>query len=332
VRPHFRILALALLVARPTVAPAQTRTIDVEIPTEPWRGWKTGLIDEDPDPVKQEPERFTAYRTPDGERALYEGRVAGVDSLDGVEVCIMPAPEHEYISNVAYDWVMVAVDGSFRLAAPPRLGQRSRTLCVRAPDRPWTFLRRDFQPDESARDIVLTPARGKRVTISASLRDEPGKGWMTAEAFDGYQRYDDRGKPCRSQYYGGRQSDDGTTSLLLPLRPMALRVRAAGSAFGCVVVDPRQVDHVVTTLPREARLAGRVVDGDRPVGNRALWLFNPCARLSAAAVETDNDGNFRLEGLVPGQYVCLVADQQFVIPLSRDQTTHAKLDIAQRDK
>lgn len=153
---------------------------------------------------------------------------------------------------------------------------------------------------------------------------------MTAEAFDGYQRRDSEGAPVQSQYHGGRQSDSGTISLILPMRPMALRVRADGSASACVIVDPRETDQLIVQLPREAILQGRVINAGKPYGGRPVTLFNPRARLSLLAIETENDGSFELPGLMGGEYVVLIQGEQFSTQVRFGKTTEAVFDLSDK--
>jgi hypothetical protein len=222
---------------------------------------------------------------------------------------------------------MVRDDGTFDLSLQHPIPEPT-TLCVRAPEHPWTFAPWDFPPDASARDVVLRPDPGKRVSISAALRDKPAKGWMTVEAFDGYQRHDETGQPLQSQYYGGHQSDNGTATILLPLRPMALRIRAEGSASGFVLIDPRQTDRLMVTLPREAKLVARIVNGPRIVGAKTVALFNPCQRLSWNALDTGTDGRIELEGLMPGDWHCVVDGHEFIVNLREGHTTETQFDLS----
>jgi hypothetical protein len=326
------VLALAVfnpcLLSQTTEPASRTRVVNIDAPTEIWPGWQKGLIDTDPVQVAHPPDQYTSFPTPPRRTPTFSGKVVGLDSYDNAEVAIVGVFGAEYLYDVAYHWAMVREDGTFSLTAPSRFLDSPRTLCVRAPGRPWTFLRHDFSPGESGKDIVLKCEPGKSVLVRAQLEGGPAKAWMSVEAFDGYQRRDRDGNPAQSQYHGGQKSDDGSASIMLPLRPMALRVRAEGSAAGCVIVDPRETDELIVHLPREARLKGSVVQGNRSLGMVKVIIFNPCGRLSMAAVQTGTDGSFEFPGLMAGTYMLEIEGQRFEATLQRGKTNSARYDLA----
>jgi hypothetical protein len=257
--------------------------------------------------------------------------VVGAESLDGVEVGLVKVFNHEYCQSNAMDLTMLRDDGTFSMR-PSHSDDRPRTLCVRAPGHPWTYLRHDFPPGASGKDIVLHLEPGKKILVHAQLQGGPAKTWMMVEAFDGYQRRDDHQAPVHSEYYGGHQSDEGSAYIMLPLRPMALRVRADNSASGCVIVDPREVDEVTIRLPKEGRLNVHVVSGSRELPQKTVWLFNPCQRLSWMGIETGTDARFDLEGLMPGQYRCFVDDHVFTVSVGEGATTEARFDLSDKSR
>src|SRR5450432_1344005 len=202
-----------------------SKLIDVQVPTEIWPGWRSGTIEEDPHPAPAAPGEYEAVTTPVGEKPTFSGRVVGIDSFEGVEVGLVRVFEHEYSQASAAEWTMPRDDGTFFMS-PSKVDNFPRTLCVRALGHPWSYLRHDFPPGCSGNNIVLRIEAGKKILVHAQLRDGPAKTWMMVEAFDGYQRRDDRKAAVHSEYYGGHQNDEGSATILLPLRPMALRVRA----------------------------------------------------------------------------------------------------------
>src|SRR4051812_23521610 len=157
-----RIVILAVLFLA-TQLPAQTsqpsvrtKTIEVEIPTEIWPGWERGTIDEDPNAgaTKLEPEPYTSFPTPAGQPATFSGKIVGLDSYKDVEVAVITVVPREYFSHNAFVTALVRADGSFSLRSQDHL-DLAKTICVRPPGRPWTYLRHDFPPGQSGRDIVL---------------------------------------------------------------------------------------------------------------------------------------------------------------------------------
>jgi hypothetical protein len=238
---------------------------------------------------------------------------------------------HEYCQANAMELTMLRDDGTFSMT-PSVADDRPRTLCVRAPGHPWTYLRHDFPSGASGKNIVLRIEPGKKILVHAQLRDGPAKTWMMVEAFDGYQRRDDHDAPVHSEYFGGHQSDEGSAYITLPLRPMALRVRADQSASGYVIVDPRQIDELTIRLPKEGRLNVHVVNASRDLPQKTVWLFNPCQRLSWTGIETGTDARFNLEGLMPGQYRCFVDDHVFTVAVGEGNTTEARFDMSDKSQ
>lgn len=307
----------------------KTKTLTIDVPTTVWPGWESGLIDADPNPPATQPasiDEYTAFPTPAKERATFSGKVVGLSSYVDVEVTIISVFPREYFSHDATVTTLVRPDGSFSLKAQDH-PERPKTICVRVPGRPWTYLNHDFAPTESGRDIVLRAQEGKKITVTAMLDGSSERNWMTVEAFDGYQRRDREGKPVMSEYYGGRDGMEGTTAIILPLRPMALRIRAEGSANTCVMVDPREVDHLTVRLPREAKMKTHVTKEGKPYTFRPIWFFNPTSRLSWGGVETDGKGDFELSGLMPGSYVFMTETGQFTSTLKQGHTNDVSIDL-----
>jgi hypothetical protein len=304
------------------------KTIEVEIPTQVWPGWERGTIDEDPNAAttKVDQEQYTSFPTPAGQPPTFSGKVVGLDSFNDVEVAVITVVPREYFSHNAYVTALVRADGSFSLRSQDHL-DLAKTICVRAPGRPWTYLRHDFPPGQSGRDIVLRADEGKKVTVSARRQGGPEKSFVTVEAFDGYQRRDNEGKAVQSAYYGGHDSSDGTSWVMLPLRPMALRIRADGSANSFVMVDPREVDQLIVILPSEARVHARIIKSGQNFKFHTVWFFNPAARLSWGGVETNEEGVFELRGLMPGEYIFIVDGQNFSTVLKQGRTNDVSFTV-----
>lgn len=320
------ILSCGVCLAQSTQPAPRIRTFEVKAPTEPWKGWETGLIDEDPNPSKPPPEKYTTFPTPPGSRPSFSGKVVGLESYAGVEIGVVSVFPREYLSNGSIEWVLVRPDGTFA-ATSGRMLDQPKTLLVRPPGGPWTFLRHDFPVGQSGRDIELRPQPGKSILVRAQLQGGPERTWMTVEAFDGYQRRDDEGKPALSQFHGGRQSVEGRTPIILPLRPMALRVRADNSAAACVIIDPREVDEIVVKLPFESRLRAQIVKNGQFVPSKPIWIFNPLSRLTLNAAETDSQGFVQLGGLLPGPWVVMVDEERLSVVLKEGEATSVILTV-----
>lgn len=305
----------------------QSKVIEIEVPTEPWPGWEAGKIEEDPHPpaTQPSPDQYESFPTPKGERQSFSGRVTGLKSYQDAEVAVISVFPREYFSHNAYITAMVRPDGSFSMTSQEH-PDRMKTICVRVPGHPWTYLNHDFAPNESGRDIVFSVQDGKKITVTVQS-DEDQKGWMNLEAFDGYQRHDREGKPVQSEYYGGRDGTNGTASLILPLRPMALRISAASSANSYLLIDPRETDHLTLKLPREAILKGRVTNNGEPMPFKPVWYFNPAARLSWGAAETDAKGLLEVHGLMPGTYLFIIDAKQFTSTLKQGRTNDVTFNL-----
>ena len=85
---------------------------------------------------------------------------------------------------------------------------------------------------------------------------------------------------------------------------------------------------MIIQLPREARLRGRVVRAADALPAKPVLLFNPSARLSLQAIETDNDGTFQMPGLMAGSYYVIIDGQDFMATLHSGRTTDVKFDLA----
>jgi hypothetical protein len=179
-----------------------------------------------------------------------------------------------------------------------------KALVVRGPNTPWTFLRYNFSPTESAKNIVLTADAPRKLILSASGADEKEMSQVEFEVFPAYTQKDDQGNPLRRQRLGDFFSgDQNEVKAVLPLGQVALFVHHEGFASDYHIIDTKDADHFHFVLGLGGQMKITVHDKDgKPVpGVNAQWA-NPAAPLSLTGGTTDKDGVVIHKDLVPGTY------------------------------
>jgi RNA polymerase sigma factor (sigma-70 family) len=318
--------------ARPgaaAVAPvpaAGPRVIRATTQPQPWR---KGPLP--PDLAAALPaESFTRFKTPAGQAATFTGRVEGLKRSGGgpAEVGIVSMVGVQWTTNANYQWQRVGPDGTFSVTVDRRPEAR-RALAVRAKGQPTTFLRAEFEPDESARDVVVRMKSGRTVTLTArGLRGKP-VGWFKAEIFNAYDVPDDRGRVLEMQRLDAPATSSGRLALDLPLEPVALLISGTGVAPYYHVLDARDADSFQFDLMAPCRITGTVTrsGGLEPVPNQRVLLVNDDAPLSATARKTNAAGAFDVPTGVPGTYEISVAGKRFTVTAAEAETLSVNLDL-----
>lgn len=259
---------------------------------------------------KVEPQ-YTVFPTPAGQPATFSGRVVGLNNYGGSDALVGIV----YLSGVFwnsydnYQWASVRPDGSFSITADRSPGCM-RALVVQQPGKPWTFLRHDFSPGDSAKDVVIQVGRAHRVLLE--VEDAHGRraaGGFQVEVFDG-MRYVEPSSKSASYERLGFFFTDGPQSqlpLYLPSDPVALYVAAPGLSPFYKVIDPTKSDRIVFRLSSAGSITGRVVKAGSPVAGASVLVGCSTNPLSWRTAVTDARGDFSVSDLAPGRYTIRAA-------------------------
>jgi hypothetical protein len=306
----------------------KTQTIQALVRTDPWKGWGGG----EPLPPElkkaQEPEKFERYATSPGGTPQFEGKVEGLKPGENGEVGIISLVGTHWIKRDNYQWSRVKSDGTFEVTVDKQPEAR-KTVVFRAKDHPWVFLRAEFEPGESARNIVLRIPVSKKVLITAEdSQGERVKSFAT-EVFNSYEIYDDAGKKLKAQRYDQFSTSNGELELDLANEPRALLIGGAKIAPYYQVIDPRQADRFHFRMLAPARVTGIVTRGKTPVPTTQVYIVNEAAPLSASIRKTDANGKFDIPGRVPGLHHMAIGGKELDVKLDEGQTKELNVDIAE---
>jgi beta-lactamase regulating signal transducer with metallopeptidase domain len=271
--------------------------------SEIWDGWGPAPA---PDPTQDTmapptPEQFTLVENDGSAPRVFSGKVVVPGLMDGVEVGLVSLVGVHWVNKDAYQWEPVAVDGTFSLT-DSHYPEAPKALAVRGPDTPWTFLRYNFAPDESATDIVLKGAPPVRLRLTASGEDQEDLSSVNYEIFPAYAQYDDQGRVLRRQRLGSFNSGENKfVDALVPPGEIALFVRHDGFSAFYQIIDTRKADHVHFVLIPAGGMKISVVDRDgKPESGLRVQWANPAAPLSLSGSATGADGVLRQGNLTPG--------------------------------
>jgi len=174
-----------------------------DTPKGVWNGWGFASPPS-PNSVKEPapaPEQFDIFQNEAGEPRTFSGKIVGVESMQGVEIGLISMVGIYWNVKDAYQWEPVAADGSFSIT-DARYNNAGKILVMRGPNTAWTFLRYNFKPEESGRNIVLHAAPSKKVRLTASGEDMKNLTKVWVEGFDAQTQYDDKGNGLRRQHHG----------------------------------------------------------------------------------------------------------------------------------
>ena len=299
------------------------KTILYEARVDDSAKWDRPAMPPDLKPVK---EQFTRHKTPDGQSATFKGRVEGVKTFDGVDVGIITMRGVQWTSSSNYQWQPVNKDGTFSITAIRYPDQR-RALAVRPKGEPATFLRTEFEADESADDIVLRAKPTKQMLITA--KDAKGRpvSWFQVEEYDGYTVQDDDGNNLEMQRTDAPKGSNGKLKLAMPLEPVAVYLGGTGMAPLYRIVDPRQADAFEFKMLGAAKIEGTVTRDGKPVAGAVIFLINDAAPLSAAYRRTDKDGHYVWPNGVPGTYRVNLKNQQMTVDVGPGETGKVDFEL-----
>src|SRR5688572_7566964 len=176
----------------------KTQTIQCEVRTENWKGWGDG----EPAPaglsVEPQPEKFERFPTPAGAAPTFSGKVAGIPPGKTARVTVVANVGTQWINPANYKSAKVAPDGTFVIVADHK-PDANKSIMASIDGRLATFLRAEFEPNESATAIELRLPETKTVVIT--MEDPKGRAMpgFRYEIFNPYVRQDDAGRTLRAQ-------------------------------------------------------------------------------------------------------------------------------------
>jgi hypothetical protein len=334
---------LAILISLPlaaTAAPAaaappstssqrKTQDIQVQVRTERWSGWGPGALEPDGATTRPlPPEKFERFETPAGQSPTFSGKVIGIPAGKTAQVTVVTNHGTQWIDPKNYKSVKTAPDGSFTVTAPldPAKADATKSLCVNLDGRVSQFLRAEFTPTESARNIEFQLAPVKTVVLS--MEDSTGKSVRSfrVEAFNAYIMKDDAGQALNIQRLTSGSTGGGAIVFDAPPEPIAVLLSSNGLAPYYQIIDPRQADEFHFKMIPAARIRGTVTRDGQPVPGQQIYMVNRAAPLSATIRKTDPQGRFDFPGRVPGQQDIRVGAYQTTLELTPGETADVTLE------
>jgi hypothetical protein len=317
----------AVAAQAPATAPRKTQTIQAEVRTEQWSGW--GGWQELPAGVKQEqaPEKFTRFPAPQGQPQTFSGKVTNFPPGKAAQVGVVAVVGTHWIKPDNYKWQKCEPDGSFTITGDHKPGAK-KALVAAVGDRPWTFLRAEFAPRESARDVEIRVKEGK--TLVLTMEDSQGKAvrGFQGEVFNAYVTTDDQGKQLKAQRLGALTSSGGAIVFAAPLEPIGVLLAASGIAPYYAVIDPREADEFHFKMLAESRVRGVVTRDGQPVAGQQIYMVNGAAPLSATLRKTDAQGRFDIAGRVPGRHDIRVGAYRTTVQVQPGETAELNIEVS----
>jgi len=281
---------------------------------------------------KEASETYTVYDTPAGQTSTFSGKIDGLGDYGGsglnalVGIIYLKGIFWNRYDN--YQWASVRPDGTFTITSD-RFPDARKALVVQQPGRPWTFLRHDFNPGDSAKDIVMNIQDSTTVWVQAE--DAQGRGpqnGFQVEVFDGV-KYTEPGATVTYQRLGRFSTYTGPLRLDLPNEPVALYVAGEGFAPFYQIIDPSSAQEFVFRLLPEGIIKGTVTKGDKPDAGQTVTVNCAAVPLAARTATTGADGTFSVSGLPPGRYAVTVSGSKLVAAavVKPGETTTADVSV-----
>jgi hypothetical protein len=329
---NVRILALAcvMVALASAAAEAKVTVFRERLPTtaESSQDWEGRTL---PESVKSRlaPVKLERFATPAGEKPTFSGKLICVNPADGAELGIVSMVGVHWLRNENYEWTGLGADGSFKVTAE-RNPMAKHAIAVKATGHPWTFLRAEFAPNESAKDIELVVPEPKTVRITAESSDGQPVPWFKIEIFNAFKMIDDHSKELGRQRYGYVMARGG--ELITDLaEPVGILISGGGVAPAYEILDPAEADEFHFIMLRESMLTGTVTRAGKPVAGERIVIVNEAAPLSATAKKTDNAGRFTATNRTPGEttiYVGLGAPEtKKFVTLAEGEQTDVKIEL-----
>ena len=313
-----------------TASQNKVQDIQVQVRTERWSGWGPGALEPvDATTRPLPPEKFERFETPADQPATFSGKVIGIPPGKTAQVTVVTNFGTQWINPKNYKSVKTAPDGSFNItvANDPAKPDATKSLCVNLDGRVSQFLRAEFVPNESAKNIEFQLAPVK--TIVLSMEDSTGKSVRSfrVEAFNAYIMKDDAGQPLNIQRLTAGSTGAGAIIFEAPPEPIAVLLSSNGLAPYYEIIDPRQADEFHFKMIPAARIRGVVTRDGQPLAGQQIYMVNRAAPLSATIRKTDPQGRFDFPGRVPGQQDIRVGDYQTTVEVTPGETADLTLEI-----
>lgn len=281
-------------------------------------------------PVERGKEIFTRYITPAGQPATFEGKVEGLNPGVLPEVGIVSLRGTQWTSNANYQWMPVNADGTFSIAAANHPDAR-RAIAVRTKGQSVTFLRAEFEANESARDIVVRMKPTKPITFTAIDSAGNPVNSFKVEIFDAgafaEQLYDDNGRPLRPQRLDAPVTSRGVLDVVVPLEPLSVLVSGNGIAPYQHRIDPRERDSFTFSLLKATPIHVTITDDGVPVAKERVMLNNPAVAFSFTARTTDDAGHLTLPAGIPGSYRIRVRNETVETTVIEGEPCFVEIDL-----
>lgn len=323
------IVATLVAASRTPVAVATTSQTFQNVPA---KAAEAPPAQEPPVEADDRREQFARFITPDGATATFSGIVEGVIDPARAEVGIIYLRGTQWTSFNNYQWEPVNADGTFAIAAD-RFPESRKTIAVRAQDQSITFLRAEFDANESANEIVVKMKQVRQIEITAKNSKGRAVRAFKVEIFDdsvaGKRHTDDEGRPLRSQRLDAPVAAGGAVRTFVPMERISVLLSGTGIAPFFQTIDPRVSDRFEFTVLSSTRLEGRLTNGGEPVAGEKLMLNNDAVPLSYTARTTDADGRFTLVEGIPGTYNIAFRDKRISVPLVEGEPANVSIDIAE---
>lgn len=250
-------------------------------------------------------EIFTRYPTPPAAAATFVGRVEGLKDPADAEVGIISLRGVQWTSNANYQWQPLNEDGTFTIAAAA-FPEARRAIAVRSHDQSVTYLRAEFEPGDSAKDMVVRMKPTRLISIAANdSAGQPIKSFKV-EIFDGSADgpniTDDEDRPLSTQRLDAPLASRGVLEVPLPLEPLCVMLSGNGIAPSFQKIDPRTSDHFAFSLLKATPISVTLTDHGKPVVDERVMLNNPAVQFSYTARKTDAAGKFTVPAGIPGTY------------------------------
>ena len=284
--------------------PRKVQTIAVQIPTA---AAASAELPPEIQALALIPEKFERFETPAGQPPTFSGNVIGIPPGKRAQVGVVANLGTQWIQPKNYKYAKVAPDGAFSITADHK-PDAIKSLMVTIDGRLATFLRADFAPNESAKDVELRLSDAKTIVLTMENPQGADVRGFQVEAFTAYAMQDDAGQQnLRMQRVAATSSSAGAIVLEAPLEPVAVLLASTGLAPCYRIIDPRQADEFHFKMLAASRVRGIVTRNGKPVAGAQMYMVNPAAALSATLRKTDPQGRFDIGGRPPGRQQIRVA-------------------------
>ena len=335
-RQSLGFLAVLILFTMPAAAASRvpvaqfdrkTKVIQCQVRTEHWSGWGDGEVAPTTLPLERPAEKFERFETPAGQPPTFSGKVLNLPPGKRAHVTVVANVGTQWINAKNYKAVRVESDGSFTITADHK-PDADKSLAVNVDGRLSQFLRAEFAPTESARNIEFRLPDVRSIVLSMEDAQAKAVQNFRVEAFNAYTMHDDAAKALRIQRLTAGSTANGAIVFDAPAsEPIAVLLSANGLAPYYQIIDPREATAFHFKMLSASRIRGVVTRNGQPVPNEQMYLVNRAAPLSATLRKTDAKGRFDIGGRVPGQQDIRIADYETSLQLQPGEAAEVTLEL-----